>query len=109
MATRRTQTDEAGRYVLEDVSPGEYRLLAVADARTGFATLDVAPRREENGVDVRLMPIPRATVSGAVTGPNGKAIASGVGHVDQSDRPADSPAHRRRRRRIHGAPGSPGR
>ena len=53
----RTQTDEAGRYVLEDVSPGEYRLLAVADARTGFATLDVAPRREENGIDVRLMPI----------------------------------------------------
>ena len=90
----RTQTDEAGRYVFEDVSPGQYRLLAVADARTGFATLDVAPRREENGIDVRLMPIPRATVSGAVTGPDGKAIASGSVTLTSLDRPADS----------HGAP-----
>ena len=54
----RAQTDAVGRYVLDDVPPGDYRLLAVADARSGVATLNLAPRREESGIDVRLEPIP---------------------------------------------------
>jgi thiol-disulfide isomerase/thioredoxin len=86
----RTQTDAAGRYVLEDIPPGDYRLLAVADARSGVATLNLAPRREETGIDVRLEPMRRATVSGAVTGPDGAGIASGSVTLTNLDRPNDS-------------------
>jgi thiol-disulfide isomerase/thioredoxin len=86
----RAQTDAAGRYVLEDVPPGDYRLLAVADARSGVATLNLAPRREESGIDVRLEPMRRANVSGAVAGPDGKPVARGSVTLTNLDRPKDS-------------------
>lgn len=86
----RTQTDAAGRYVLEDVPPGEYRVLAMAARRHGVATLVVAPRREESGIDVRLEPVRHADVSGTVSGPDGNPVGRGTVTLTNLDRPTDN-------------------
>jgi len=52
-------------------------------------TLDLSPRREESGIDIRLEPMRRMNVSGTVIGPDGKPVARGAVTLTNLDRPND--------------------
>jgi hypothetical protein len=75
----RALTEADGRFLLEDLPPGDYHIEALA---LGFAqngvTLSVRPEEQVSGLVIRLAPGPSQHVTGRVVGPDGSSGMPGA-------------------------------
>ena len=83
----RTETDQSGAYLIDDVTPGEYLVLVGIDARFGFTRTTLARGMDANRVDVAIEPPRVSTVRGEVVGSSGRPLAHGVVTLASLDGP----------------------
>jgi hypothetical protein len=82
------ETDDSGRYSIEDVTAGEYRLFATSSTGAATTPISLTAREDRPGVDVRLTAPPMARISGVAIGTNGEPIAQAAVALVNIDQPS---------------------